>query len=203
MNYILLYSFVFYFSKLSSIFHFIGHWHFRLSNFLLLKKNLSIRTTKPLLDYSLIGVLNFRGKKWKKKDILQNMTLVRLHKYHLKYSLKNYWFSWYIILNMGFPAGSVVTNLHANAKDAGNVGSISGCRRSPGVKKWQLQYSRLDNSMDREAWQTTVPGVTKSQTWWVHMHAILNITEAYWEICLYFNLTEYLLSCVVQKLKML
>ena len=35
---------------------------------------------------------------------------------------------------MGFPGGSVVKNLYANAKDTGNVGSVSECRRFPGVE---------------------------------------------------------------------
>ena len=38
-----------------------------------------------------------------------------------------------------------------------------GWRRSPGGKNGNpLQYSRLENSTDREAWQATVYGVTKS-----------------------------------------
>ena len=40
-----------------------------------------------------------------------------------------------------------------------------GLRRSPGAGNAKpLQYSCLENSMDREAWQTMVHGVTKSQT---------------------------------------
>ena len=33
---------------------------------------------------------------------------------------------------VGFPSGSVVKNLPANAEDTGDVGSIPGSRRSPG-----------------------------------------------------------------------
>ena len=39
-------------------------------------------------------------------------------------------------------------------------------RRSPGVRNGNPhQYSCLENSMDRDAWQATAHGVTKSQTW--------------------------------------
>ena len=61
---------------------------------------------------------------------------------------------------MGFPGGSVVKNPPANAGDAGDTGSIPGSRRSPGIGNGNpLQYSGLDNSMDRGAWRATVHGV--------------------------------------------
>ena len=57
---------------------------------------------------------------------------------------------------MGFPGGSVIKNLPANA---GDTGSILGLGRSPGGGNGNpLQYSCLRNPMDREAWWTTVPG---------------------------------------------
>ena len=63
----------------------------------------------------------------------------------------------------GFPGGTVVKNLPANA---GNPGSIPGAGRAPGEGKGNpLQYSCLENSMDRGAQWATVHGVTKSQTW--------------------------------------
>ena len=49
---------------------------------------------------------------------------------------------------------------------AGDLGSIPGLGRSLG--RWNsnlFQYSCLENSMDREAWQATGHGVTKSWTW--------------------------------------
>ena len=53
----------------------------------------------------------------------------------------------------------------AIAGDTGNVGSISGLKRSPGEGYGNpLQYSCLENFMDRGAWQDTVHGVAKSQT---------------------------------------
>ena len=57
----------------------------------------------------------------------------------------------------------LVKNPPANAGDTRDVGSIPGSGRSPregNVKP--LQYSCLENSMDRGAWQVTVHGVLKS-----------------------------------------
>ena len=53
---------------------------------------------------------------------------------------------------MGFPGGSVVKNSSANAGDLGGMGSIPGLGRSPGAGNGNaLQYSCLENSMDRDA----------------------------------------------------
>ena len=65
---------------------------------------------------------------------------------------------------MGFPGGSVVKNLPANARDAGDVGLIHGSGRSPEDGNGNpLQYSCLGNSMHRGAWQATVRGFIKTQ----------------------------------------
>ena len=62
----------------------------------------------------------------------------------------------------GCPGGLVVKNLPANA---GDVGTIPGSGRSPGVGNGNpLQYSCLENFIHRGAWQSTVHEVTKSQT---------------------------------------
>ena len=48
--------------------------------------------------------------------------------------------------------------------NVGVLGSIPGLGRSAGEGNgYPLQYSGLENSMDRGAWQATVHGVTKSQ----------------------------------------
>ena len=61
-------------------------------------------------------------------------------------------------------AALVVKNLPADAGDIRNAGSIPGLGRSPRVGKGNLlQYSCLNKSMDRGAWQATVHGVAK--TW--------------------------------------
>ena len=60
------------------------------------------------------------------------------------------------------PVAQMVKNLPANARD---VGPIPGLGRSPGEGNGcLLQYSCLEHSMDRGAWQATVQGVTKSWT---------------------------------------
>ena len=63
---------------------------------------------------------------------------------------------------LGFPGGSVSKE---SACNAGDLGSIPGLVRSPGEgDSYPLQYSGLEKSMYRGAWQTTVHGVSKSQT---------------------------------------
>ena len=65
----------------------------------------------------------------------------------------------------GFPGGSVVKNPTVNAGDAGDVGSISGSGRCPREEHGNpLEYSCLENPMDRGAWQVTVHGVAKNRT---------------------------------------
>ena len=63
---------------------------------------------------------------------------------------------------MGFLDGSVVKNLPASAGETGDSGSIPGSGRSPGEGNGNpVQYSCLENPMDREAWQVTIHGVIK------------------------------------------
>ena len=51
----------------------------------------------------------------------------------------------------------MVKNLPVNAGDSGDAGSISESGRSPGVgNRNPLQYSCLDNLMDRGAWWATI-----------------------------------------------
>ena len=65
----------------------------------------------------------------------------------------------YIYIYIGFPDGSV--NPCANAED---VGSIPGLGRSPGEGNGNpVQYSRLENPMDRGAWWATVQGVARDR----------------------------------------
>ena len=59
----------------------------------------------------------------------------------------------------------MVKNLPANSGNPGDEGSIPELGRSPGEGKGNpFQYSCLENSMDRGAWQAIVHGVTKNQT---------------------------------------
>ena len=62
----------------------------------------------------------------------------------------------------GFPGGSEVKVSTCNA---GDLGSIPGLGRSPGEGNGNpLQYSCLENPMDRGGWWATVHGVAKSRT---------------------------------------
>ena len=63
---------------------------------------------------------------------------------------------------MGFPGGS---DDKESASNAGDLGLIPGLGRSPGEEIGnRLQYSCLENPMDRGAWQATVHGVANSWT---------------------------------------
>jgi len=70
----------------------------------------------------------------------------------------------------------VVKNLSANAGDARDLGSIPGLGRSPGGggKGNPLQYSCLENSMDRGAWQAMVHRDTTEQ--------LVNTTQKTWSL---------------------
>ena len=58
-----------------------------------------------------------------------------------------------IFLTWAFPDGSEVKNLIAKVQDVGDAGSISGLGRYPGEGNGNpLQYSCLENPMDRGAW---------------------------------------------------
>ena len=64
-----------------------------------------------------------------------------------------------------FPGGAVVKNLPANAGDGKDIDLIHKSGRSPGGGNGNpLQYSFLENSVNRGAWWATVYGVTKSWT---------------------------------------
>ena len=82
-------------------------------------------------------------------------------------------------------------NLPANAVDKSDVGSIPGSGRVLEEGNGNpLQYSCLENPIDRGAWQATVHGLAKSQTWLtIHIHILNRLFKArllswylkYWE----------------------
>ena len=78
----------------------------------------------------------------------------------------------------GFPGDAVVKNPSANAED---VGSFPRLGRFPGEGNGNpLQYSWLENLMDRGAWQAKAHGVAKSRTQlndWPCTHA-----QSLWDI---------------------
>jgi hypothetical protein len=66
------------------------------------------------------------------------------------------------VVHMDFPVAQTVKNLPATEE---TPGLIPGSGRIPGEGNGcPLQYSCLDNSLDRGTWQVTVYGVTKSRT---------------------------------------
>ena len=72
-------------------------------------------------------------------------------------------FSVYVVPSLDFPGGS---DSKEPVYNAGDLGSVPGSGRSPGEGNGDpLQYSCLENSVDRGTWRAIVHGITKSQTW--------------------------------------
>ena len=75
---------------------------------------------------------------------------------------------------LGFPGGSAGKE---SACNAGDLGSIPRWGRCPGEGNgYPLQYSCLENSMDRGAWWATVHGVAKS---WTGLNDCLSLSLEY------------------------
>ena len=77
----------------------------------------------------------------------------------------------------------MIKNSPANAGDVRDVGSIPGSGRSPGGGHGNpLQYSCMENPMDRGAWWATVHRVSRSRTRLKRLstHAIGGITIKYY-----------------------
>ena len=73
-----------------------------------------------------------------------------------------------LLVASGFPGGS---DGKASASNVGDLGLIPPSGRSPGEGTgYPLQYSCLENSMNRGAWRATVHGVTNSRTWLSDFH---------------------------------
>ena len=80
---------------------------------------------------------------------------------HLPQAILDFWLA--TCLSWASPGGSVEKNPPA---DAGDEGLVPGSGRHPaGGNRNLFQYSCLENSTDRGAWEARVHGVTKSQTW--------------------------------------
>ena len=74
-------------------------------------------------------------------------------------------------------AALVVKNPPASAGDITDKGSIPGLGRSPGGGNGNpLQYSCLENPMDRGAWWATVHGLAESDRAEASWHACMRIS---------------------------
>ena len=93
----------------------------------------------------------------------------------------------------------VVKTPPASAGDIIDVSSIPGSGRSPGGGHSNpLQYSCLENPMDRGNWQAAICGVSKSWTWlkWLSVqHGRMDSVWASWSDEVRFNLTSLFTSC--------
>ena len=68
----------------------------------------------------------------------------------------------------------IVQMVKKSACNARDPGSIPGVGRSPGEGNGNLlQYSCLENSMDRGVWWATVHGIAKSHTWLTNTHNVV------------------------------
>ena len=73
--------------------------------------------------------------------------------------------TWHLCYFWGFPGDSDGKESACNAGDIRDMSSIPGSGRSPGGGPGiPLQYSCLENPMDRGTWWATVRRITKSQT---------------------------------------
>ena len=125
-----------------------------------------------------------------------------------------------VFSNWSFPGGSGVKNLPEMQEpqetwvhrfsafwlrsSAGNAGSIPGSGRFPGG--WHcnpLQYSCLENSMDREDWRTIVHRVTKSQTRLKRLSSSSSSMHIFLFGSLYCLPMSIFLSCFLNMLKMM
>ena len=91
---------------------------------------------------------------------------------------------------LGFPGGASSKEPSANAGDRRYGSSIPGLGRFPGGGHGNpLQYSCLENPMDRGAWWVTVDRVTQTRTWLkqlsVHIYpSNCHVSEWAWELIL-------------------
>ena len=91
----------------------------------------------------------------------------------------------------------VAQTVKASAYSVGDLGLIPGLGRSPGEGNGNpLQYSCLENPMDRGAWQATVHGVAKSQTWLSNF-----ISFHFWAYKVHLRITTYNLIDTEEGLK--
>ena len=145
------------------------------------QKKVSTRLPGPMLPFNFtktrgknaMNFLNLRAKSVEWKSLWMFYMLMYTKKVHFRPDLGRILLrmAYHLSLLLGFPGGSVVKNLPANA---GDLGLIPGLGRSPGEGNVNpLQYFCLGNPMDRGAWWATVHGVAKRQIQlsnWAYTH---------------------------------
>ena len=93
-----------------------------------------------------------------------------------------------LLLDQQAPGGS---NGKESTCNAGDPGSILVFGRSPGEENgYSLQYSYLENSIDRRGWRARLHGVTKSRTWLSDRHFHFSVSYENWDPCLDFLLNQ-------------
>ena len=126
-------------------------------------------------------------KKKKKKKLMKNLFLlslktlspsIRLNRFYEEIPLFNIKF----LYTMGFPDGS---DGKKSAFNAGDLGSIAGLVRCSGEGNGNpLQYSCLENSMNRGVWGATVHGGCRVGHDWLtkHIYITCSILLAYFYV---------------------
>ena len=109
------------------------------------------------------ALLIFPEVLWRKG--FNEATLYRLLHGIVSYTLLRGQKAGWDIFGRVFPGGSAAKNLPVNEGDTRDMGLIPGWGRSPGEGNDNpVQYSSLENAMDRRAWQARVREVVKSKT---------------------------------------
>ena len=113
--------------------------------------------SKSIISYNVLNLLTYKKEKVR---TLSTIALLVFFFYYETCSLQRY--SRASLVTLGFPGGSDGKESVCNV---GDLTSISVWGRSPKEGNgYPLQYSCLENSMDRGTWWATDNGVTKSQT---------------------------------------
>ena len=123
----------------------------------------------PLKSYGQRSLLGYSP--WGHKKVAHD-SATKQQQTFLGFALYNYWSSEVHFLKVsiicqlkprsGFPGGS---ERKESTYNAGDLASISGLGRRPGKGNgYPLQYTCLENSMDRGAWRAAIHGITKSWT---------------------------------------
>ena len=104
-----------------------------------------ISLTRDQTGTPCIGRQSFNN--WIAKEV-PTLSLIACYSASAKYDIV--WFNHILSLSLYFPGGS---DAKASAYNAGDLGSVPGLGRAPGEGNGNpLQYSCLENPMDREAW---------------------------------------------------